>query len=146
MKVKDFADYGIKNVSPEDITGTGAPLDSVNVFLILRADEFIGRAGLPVVWLPNGLTTGAHRATWHPRGLAWDLAFNCDQKLVKMYELWKLAIECEFKGIGVYWNGIAYSMHLDLRPALSLWGGVKEPGKEWDYFSVFRDPAHPLTF
>jgi hypothetical protein len=140
MKIKDFADYGIQKVTPEDITGTGAPLDSVNVFLILRAAEFVNRCGLPVVWLPNGLTTGHHQATWHPRGLAWDLAFNTDQRRVKMYDLWKLAIEVGFKGIGIYWNGVAYSMHLDLRPSLAMWGGSKIAGSEWDYFSVFLDP------
>lgn len=146
MKAKDFQDFKIEHIRPQDITATNAPLDSVNLYLVLDLNEFIGRAGVPVVLLGNGLTTGKHRATWHPRGLAVDVAFNCSQDQVKIYDLWKLAIEVGFKGIGLYWNGRAYSMHLDKRPSpLALWGGTKKDG-QWDYFSVFQDPRdRPLT-
>jgi len=140
MKAKDFQDYGIQNVRAQDITGTGAPLDSVNVFLVRRLDEFVGRAGVKVVFLPNGLTTGVHRSTWHPRGLAADIAFDVDQDEVDIYALWKLAIEVGFRGVGIYWNGVAYSMHLDLRPRLAFWGGSKAQGGPWDYSGVFTDP------
>lgn len=140
MKVQDFRDFDVRHVKAADVTATKAPLDSVNLYLILHLDDFIGRCGLPVVLLPNGLTTGTHRASWHPRGLAADVAFGIKQEDVKIYDLWKLAIECGFKGVGIYWNGVAYSMHLDLRPVLSTWGGVKTTGADWAYYSLFNDP------
>ncbi len=141
MNAKDFTDYGIEKVTAADITGTGAALDSVNLFLILKVDEFAKRCPYPVVLLPNGLTTGIHRSTWHPRGLAVDLAFDVDPATVKIYDLWKLAIECGFTGVGVYWNGTAYSMHLDLRPHVAFWSGRKAQRGRWNYGGVFQDPA-----
>lgn len=140
MKSRDFTDFELQHVRPKDILGTGAPLDSVNVFLAIKTDRFIERVGLPFQFLHNGLTTGIHRATWHPRGLALDGAFNTDQDLVKIYDVWKIAIECGFHGIGLYWNGTAYSLHMDLRPRLAFWGGTKVAGGPWSYFSVFQDP------
>lgn len=140
MKTRDLKDFELRHVRARDILATGAPLDSVNVFLAVKVDRFVAATGLPFVFLRNGLTTGNHRSSWHPRGLAVDGAFNVDQDQVRIYDVWKTAIECGFHGIGLYWNGVAYSFHLDLRPGLKFWGGTKVRGVEWKYFSVFQDP------
>jgi hypothetical protein len=147
MKTRDLRDFELQHVRAQDILATGAPLDSVNLFLAIKVDRFIEATGLPFTFLKNGLTTGIHRASWHPRGLAVDGAFSIDQGLVKIYDVWKVAIECGFHGIGLYWNGKAYSVHMDLRPRLSFWGGTKVTKvvngaevREWEYFSVFQDP------
>lgn len=145
MKARDLRDFRLRHVTARAVLDTGAPLDSVNLFLAIRADRFIGETGLPFVFMKNGLTTGIHRASWHPRGLAVDGAFDCDQDRVRIYDVWKTAIECGFRGIGLYWNGTAYSLHLDLRPDLSFWGGAKRDRNDaWEYFSVFRDPREYL--
>jgi len=146
MHIRNFAEYGITFCKPEDITGTGAKLDDVSIWLIVMLQKFYvlmckTYPNIKIILLKNGLTSGDHRATWHPRGLAADIALSGD---FKIYDIWKIAVSAGFGGIGLYWNGVAYSIHIDLRPRPkgfpALWAANKVDGK-WSYGSVFSDPA-----
>ena len=141
MKAKDFSDFGIRHLAAKDISETNAPLDTVDLHTILRLDKYIDQMKIDqpkvkILLMPDGLSTGLHRSTWLPRGLAADIIFDGE---VNIYEAFKVAIETGFMGVGVLFNH-CYRMHLDLRPRLATWGGVKNGTDGWKYFSIFNDP------
>jgi len=141
MYKQDFKDYDINNINRTMIERSGAILTDVNLMLILSLDKFCELIQRRICILANGLTTGKHSSTYHPRGLAVDIAFLEGNGAINIYEIWKAAIEAGFKGIGIYYNGTAYSIHLDMRPRLGLWSGWKRHGeKNWHYTGVFQDP------
>ncbi|MBU2249106.1 MAG: hypothetical protein KKD77_20330, partial [Gammaproteobacteria bacterium] len=129
-------------------------LKDVQYKLIYKLDVFRELIGLPVKLLLNGLTTGDHVAVWHKKGLAVDITIRGE---IDLFEAIKSAWVAGFRGVGIYWNGKAYSFHLDLRGAFSLWKAVKdkpigtitntkngkvtkiETGK-WIYTSIYVDP------
>ena len=48
-----------------------------------------------------------------------------------------VALQWGFHGVGVYWNGECYSVHLDKRRDLAMWYAIKKaPGKEWKYTHI----------
>jgi len=144
MVSKDFKDYQILHIKEKDITSSGADLADINLFFIIALDKFFGTLfveyGIHAVILFNGLTTGNHKSFTHKRGLAGDIAFAVSASEMSIYSIWKKAIEAGFKGIGLYWNGVAYSMHLDLRPSLAFWSMRKDETGAWISDSVFKDP------
>lgn len=136
---QDFIDYNITVATPERIEETGANLRDVNLFTILALQRFYDLINIKIFVLVNGLTSGKHSSTLHSRGLAVDIAF--DGKKIDIYFIWKCAIEAGFKGIGIYWNDVAYSMHLDLRKNFGFWSGWKSHReKVWHYGGIFADP------
>lgn len=146
MKVKDFQDFGITNITAQQVRDTNAPLDSVCVFLIRKLDtsiSSIAKIGCTLVLLPNGLTTGSHRVTWHMRGLAADVAI--DGPRVSIVKIIKQLLHDGWTGIGVYHNGQSYRLHLDLRPQLALWGGIKNGSSDMLYYNLIRDPGDPVV-
>lgn len=156
MKADDFGIYGVTCISADEVEGTGALLSGMNVFLFTALQRFDSMIEVPAntvyerPWMPlsNGMNSGGHKASWHPKGLAIDIAFlKAD---VEIYTMFKHVVDAGFKGIGVYWNGTAYSMHLDLRPHSAYWSGHKvlvwtgvTQEKKWKYTSLFRDPKQP---
>ena len=92
--------------------------------------------------LLNGMTTGDHKAPEHPAGLAVDGYFFPADGAVEVGDIVKAALEAGFHGIGVYWNGVQFSFHLDLRPTYNFWYGSKEaPGVgSWKFSSLFITP------
>lgn len=145
MKDRDFKDFGIA-IDAHLIKSTNAPLDTVNLYTVIKLDESMAAVssefGCTLVVLPDGITTGVHRTPWHARGLAVDVAIDGDK--VPIYKILKRMISIGWKGIGVYHNGQSYRLHLDMRPALSIWGGVRNDS-EWINYNLFRDPADPAV-
>ena len=92
----------------------------------------------------NGITVGNHYSEEHPAGEAFDIRFDKRDGIITWRNVkWfiKIALRVGFRGIGVYWNGKEYSMHLDTRPDFSGWKEKKQKGKrKWIYSDLLSDP------
>ena len=148
MHVNDFHEFDIVNFTAEQISDTGAKIADVSLITMLRLQAFAALCPLKILLLKNGLTSGDHSSPLHPRGYAVDIAFDIEPTKIKIYDQWKNAIQAGFFGIGIYWNGVTYSMHLDTRKNIAFWSGRKNPlynpddanSKYWIYSGVFLDP------
>ena len=123
-----FKEQGIINFTPEEVVRTGAKLSEVKLVLFLCLQAFRTDLGQAINLLFNGLTTGDHAAPEHPRGEAVDFTIRGS---IDVRRIVVLLIRAGFNGIGIYYNGVAYSFHADLRPAerFAIWTGVKDaPG------------------
>jgi len=142
MIVTDFKKHGITKFTPAEVENTGATLKDVRLRLILSLQAFRVIVDRRVGLLRNGMTTGEHDALEHPAGLAVDGYFFPGDGTVEISEIVKAALKAGFTGIGVYWNGVQFSFHLDLRPDLGFWYGSKEsPGAgAWTFSSLFITP------
>ena len=139
MRIIDFDLYSIRYFVPREITKTGADIEDVSALLIKSLDCFRKEIGEAVVIL--SLTTGNHYSEYHASGLAVDIAFHDYEYKPKVSRLVYAALKSGFKGIGVYHNGTAYSLHLDMRPELAMWLGHKRHReKEWKFKSLIADP------
>jgi hypothetical protein len=142
MTPQDFADHHIKYFTPTEITDTGAALEDVQAALIVRYDYFRKLLGRAVCFCPNGLTTGNHKSPLHPAGEAGDASFREKDGPVNVTNVVKAALQAGFRGIGVYYNGTAYSIHLDLRSEYGFWTGFKGHREStWNFRSLIVDPA-----
>ena len=128
----------IKHFRPEEITATGARLSGVQLELLLKYDEFRDGIGLPVFFVPNGLTTGDHKSPYHKAGLAGDCIIK---GAINHQTVFRTALNCGFKGIGFYWNGKLFSFHLDIGDDYRFWKGIKTgTQKTWAYSELVRPP------
>jgi hypothetical protein len=131
----DFKRYGIFNFTPREIERTGASLKSVRIETMVVLQEVRSQMAMPFILIHNGLTTGNHVAPEHADGRAVDFTIPSirpeDFRRLVVY-----AVRAGFCGIGLYWNSVAYSFHLDLRPIerFAIWGTAKRmPGSPgWD--------------
>ena len=140
MKESDFIEYEIDNFTPTEIVETGANVEDISVDLMVAMQKFRLLVNRRVVLLSNGMTTGKHKSKLHPGGKACDCYLHPDDGEVKVLDVFKFALEAGFKGIGIYWNGTLHSFHFDLRNNYAFWSGKKEPGHEWDFYSLIKDP------
>jgi hypothetical protein len=139
MILEDFA--GIRNFTADEVTRTGAKLNDVDGSLLSAYDKFRDLVGRRVTLLPGGLTTGNHNSIWHKKGMAGDCALYEEDGPVSVSDVFKAALEAGFKGIGVYYNQIAYSFHLDLRPAYGFWARYREHREpHWHEVGLIVDP------
>lgn len=138
MHVTDFDLYNITCTDKEKIEDTGAKLSDVNVYTIIKLQDFIDESKIDFALIKNGITTGRHSSPLHPKGLAVDIAVITNQKI---YIVWKIAIK-HFCGVGLYWNGKIYSLHLDMRPRPGYWSGTKNSDGSWKYSGIFLDPKN----
>lgn len=144
MRKEDFENYGIVHFTPEEVEGTGASLDDVDVELLVRYDKFRKLLKRRVVFAPNGLTTGRHSSSLHPRGKAGDCHFVEMDGPIDARTILEAGLGAGFHGIGIYWNGFAYSTHLDLRKEYGFWSGWKKHRQEnWEYLPLItiHDPG-----
>jgi len=111
----------VRFFSAEEIEATGAKLHRVQRRLIYALDDFRRALGCPVILLHNGMTTGDHASYTHGIGLAADIAFREADHPKNMRVLPMMAVSVGFRGIGMYWNGVGYSMHLDLGMTFRQW-------------------------
>jgi len=145
MTERDFQDFGITCVTSQNVIGTGAALADVSVFLIIRLQRYADLSGRRFVLLPNGLTSGQHSSSYHKRGMAADISWREANGSLNIYQEWKGLIGAGFGGIGLYFNGTAYSAHVDLRPKLAFWAGWKRHGENiWTMGGLFKDPRKEL--
>ncbi|GEM_PF-2089285 len=144
MNRHDFKDWGIKHFTAEEIEATGADIAKVQLSLVVAMDRFRGYLGRPFNLIKDGMTTGKHKAPEHPSGLAVDgfvPGLDGITSPITAEDVLKCAVKAGFHGIGIYWNGLIYSFHLDLRPEYSFWTGTKKPGGgSWEYGKLIIDP------
>lgn len=143
MLTNDFKYFGIKNFTAKEVQNTGANLQDVNLFTMLalqrfRVHPYVNRA---VILLPGGLTTGNHASYEHPAGLAVDIAFREQDGKIIIKRLVYAAVESGFRGIGTYWNGIAWSMHLDIGQKVRRWAWWKHHREKWHKEDLIKDTS-----
>jgi len=143
---EDFKKAGVIDFTPKEVRATGAKLCDVQIWTMLTIQRFrdmINEAmghNVSVSLLKNGMTTGNHKSPYHPAGTAIDCYLSVE---VATTIVFKCALNAGFKGIGIYWNGKAYSYHLDIGDDFRFWIGVKKPGgKKWTFDSLIADPKH----
>lgn len=144
MLITDFKDYRIDNFTPAEIEDTGANLKDVQKETIISIQKFRIYIRRRVKLLRNGITTGRHKASEHPRGLAIDGYLLPEDGFIDVHLIFKGALEAGFRGIGIYWNQVLYSFHLDLRKIRAHWCGVKDTKRginTWQFYSLLNDPA-----
>lgn len=142
MTERDFKLFGITKFTPQEVQETGADLSEVRVETMIMMQRYRVALGRAVVLLPGGMTTGNHRAKEHPLGLAVDSGFIEQDGKVDVSLVFRSALTAGARGIGIYWNGHAYSVHLDLRQEYSFWSAWKAHREtEWKYRPLIIDPA-----
>lgn len=125
MLHNDFSLWKIDNFTADEVINTGANLRDVNVLTMVGVQKFRTRIGRPVLLLFGGITTGVHASPQHPGGTAIDVAFRESDGPINIKSMVYAAVDAGFKGIGTYWNGVAWSLHLDLGPEIRRWGRWK---------------------
>ena len=135
MTRDDIVSYAIRYFTASEIEATGARLPEIQIRLMQHLDRFRSMLGQPVQLVKNGLTSGQHKSQLHKMGVAVD----CTVRDFQPEEILKTALECDFKGIGLYCREGAgwVSFHLDLRQDLGLWVGARtRRQRRWDYTSL----------
>lgn len=141
MTDQDFTLLKIRHFTADDVRATGAQLMDVDLRLLCALDRFADQAQRAIVLLHNGLTTGEHMSDTHRAGLAADIAFHDDEGVLDISSLVIIAANCGFRGIGVYWNQAAYSMHLDLRQRPGQWARWRRHRETvWHETALIVDP------
>lgn len=141
MRDSDFAIYGINYFSAQEIIETGAKLADISPVLFSNLNYFRIMLGQPVLLLKNGLTTGKHKSKEHRAGDAVDVYFQDDRKLPSISEVLFIAVKAGFSGVGIYHNGNAYSLHLDIGTKIRTWSAKKtNPKKDWTYSELIVNP------
>lgn len=142
MIKEDFKKYYITNYTPEEVEATGAKLKDVQPQTMIAIQAFRTALNRKVKLIVNGMTTGKHKAPEHPGGLAVDCMLDEKDGPVAINTLVEAALNAGFKGIGIYWNGVVFSFHFDLRKEYQLWYGSKpKPGVgDWTYRDLFAKP------
>ena len=144
MIESDFDKYDIINFTPKEVEETGAKLIDVKKETIISIQKFRTYIRRRVGLLKNGLTTGIHKAPWHPLGLASDSFLYLEDGRQDIHIIFKGALHSGFRGIGLYWNQKQYSFHFDHRPSYAQWLGIKDESRSidtWQFFSLLRDPT-----
>lgn len=144
MLESDFKDYKIYNFTKKEVEETGAKLEDVKLALMRSIQKFREYIRRRVILVENGITTGNHKSIMHPDGKAIDGTLYIEDGPINIHILFKGALEAGFKGIGIYWNGIQYSFHFDLRNNYAFWIGIKDSKKgvkKWIWKSLLQDPA-----
>jgi len=122
-----------------EVESTGANIKDVKFELMFRLDAFRRDLGAPVYLLNNGLTTGKHSSPEHPNGEAADV---CTGAIMPVWTVYKCALKNQFRGFGVYWNGIAYSYHLDIGTEYRQWTGIPDGKGNWKFGTLIVDPKN----
>lgn len=139
MKMKPADWKRIRHFTPAEIAATGARPEDVDQTALLMLDEFRELLGVGVHLFKNGVTTGQHSSPGHPAGRAFDCYLKAK---VDFRRVLGAAVKAGFTAIGVYWNGAAYSFHLEWDPkGIRLWTGRKNAKGGWIYGTLLTDPA-----
>lgn len=129
----------LRYFTQSEVEGTSADIKDVKLELMYRLDSFRHDLGVPVYLLNNGLTTGKHSSPEHQKGEAADV---CTGAIMPVWTVYKCALKNQFRGFGVYWNGIAYSYHLDIGSEHRQWTGVPDGKGNWKFGTLIVDPKN----
>lgn len=138
MRAADWAK--IRHFTQAEFTATGAKPEEVEFEALSMLDKFRELLGCGVYLHENGVTTGEHSSPGHAAGRA----FDCYLKDKRNFRaVLGAAVKAGFTAIGVYWNGHAYSFHLEHDPdGIRLWTGKRNTKTGgWDYGQLLVDPA-----
>lgn len=127
-------------ITADEIRSTGSNVEDVDADAFKSVCLLRKELNSPVYFLKNGITTGNHKSKGHPAGKAFDIRVP----RLPFYTVFKAAIDAGFNKIGVYWNGKAYSYHLEAAPYPAFWMGTKEgvgPKYPWKFGKLISDPA-----
>lgn len=137
MKPEDWKD--IEWFTEKEVMATGADVAKVTKTLMMRLDDLRDCVGAMIL-AHNGMTSGDHKSIGHPEGRAADFSLRSNLAPDKVV---KSALACGFKKIGTYWNGVAYSYHVELAQDYAFWMATKAapgPDHKWTYHPVNFDP------
>ena len=136
-----LADYDrLPNFTAQEVVNTGGDperMECAQMVGIQRVRTIINRR---IKLLHNGMNSGVHtsKLNVHEKGRASDFELSTKDGAIDqaaIYAVFTAAITCGFNGIGVYFNGVGWSFHLDRREVAAFWIGRKaKPGaKGWTY-------------
>jgi hypothetical protein len=148
MHIVDFSEQNISCCTPAEVEATGASLSAVNLETILCLDEFCRIAAVEIELLHNGLTSGGHESPEHPLGMAVDFAVRAKpgQRVNVLHHV-PMLYWVGYRGVGVYWNGVAYSYHADIGDSFRQWSWERKPDqKGWTKRALILDPADGGAF
>lgn len=91
-----------------------------------------------IIGVPLHILAIIKKSTWHKNGRAIDVTLGGELGNAHVNDFVETMLDCGFHGIGVYWNGIAWSFHGDVRGKHQLWTGLKDvqkpsDGQKWTY-------------
>lgn len=144
MLISDFDRYKIENYTPKEIEETGANMKDVQRITICSLQDFRNYVRRRVGLLKNGITTGNHKAPGHSRGLAVDGFLYPEDGPINIQLIYKGAVSAGFTAVGIYWNQIQYSFHLEHRDTIARWLGVKNSSRginDWYWYPLINDPT-----
>jgi len=131
----------VRHFTWQEVEATGAALSGVQARTIYLLDDWRHDIGRTVLLLFNGITTGQHASPYHPAGKAVDICFRETDGPVDIVRYVMAALRCGFTGVGVYWNGTCYSMHLDWGATLRQWARWRSHGElDWHETGLVQDP------
>lgn len=119
----------------EPLLDPARPLDA-DLFLVLDDFRDMVECGVKLLSLNGGTHTAGSQ---HYKGKAVDFVLLKERDPLQVAHR---MLDAGFRGIGIYWNGAAYSYHGDLRERHASWTGWKTglPHSEWVYGKLLRDP------
>ena len=127
-------------ITADEIRSTGSNVADIDSGAFESMCKLRKDLDSPIYFIVNGMTTGRHKSKGHPEGKAMDVRIP----RLPFYTVFKAAIAAGFNKIGVYWNGKAYSYHLEVSPYPAFWMGTKSgvgPKYPWTFSKLIKDPA-----
>ena len=135
------------NFTGSEVSRAGGTLSRIHYDSFILLQIFRSRIKRRIKFQYNGITGGKHSAPEHPKGKAFDIRFNSkDGKVtwIKIKRYIILALRIGFTEIGIYYNGVEYSMHLGCGNRYAFWMAYKRKGKrKWEaYRNLFNNPQY----
>ena len=143
MTRDDFA--LLENFTYREVERTGAKIKGVKFQTMWTLQLVRTRIKKRIRLMANGLNSGKHKSKEHPDGEAVDFAVAAIKTFAQVMTVIYYMLEAGFKGIGVYWNGVAYSFHGDIGRR-RMWATIKVKSKTnprvkvWEYHRLLVDP------
>ena len=136
MTLADYVD--LQNFTAQEVMDTGGNPETMERGQMVGMQNLRSMIGRRIVLLHGGMNSGEHTAAEHPEGRASDFILDPKDGPINqavIYKVFTSAIACGFKGIGVYFNGVCWSFHVDSGQDVAFWIGRKStPNAEgWTY-------------
>lgn len=144
MHLVDFEIHDIRDFKPYEVTRVGSKLAQIQLKLMVQAQmmrDVLGRRVRIIC-----LTRGKHKPkSYHYDGRAMDFVLYVEDGAISISDVFKAAIKAGFCGVGIYWNGVAWSFHVDTRPEYGFWCAYKKQlskkrrATTWTYIALTLD-------
>ena len=142
MKTEDFQTYGIVSFTPAEVRSVGSKVADLDLSLMVCAQKM--RDELERRMKVLSLTGGTHKpGSEHYQGRALDFTLYPEDGPVLISDVYKAALVANFTGVGIYWNGAAWSFHVDVRSHFAFWSAVKNKrASNWSYLPLTLDESY----